>query len=457
MKLRNLGRVFLALTVSLVLVGAMDSCAYNYDGIAYVIVTGSKYNQIASYEEDYGTGRLTAVSDRPDSSGGQDPIRAVLLTRGRYVYVLNHGTPTVASDGTITWTGGNISLFSISSDGMLSYRSSYPSEGNGSVRLALSAGGNFLYVLDEFEPSGTADTTPASSTQSTASPCYDAAHKVYRSPGDVTVFSIHATTGGLSLVPNQELHNSSGADLNYFPLGCNPVDMYQGAGYLYTAEVSDPTNSSDTSGTGQIIGGGEVVYRYQAATSGQLLAVAGGSQIIGGTVGISVIDGSVSGKYIYLLDAATNSIYPFTPGANGVLSAISGGSIPNAGGAGANLEMDSLTTDSASHYLYIANAASPAMGLPDSAISAFTIDPTNGRLTPMASGTKGVFPTGSGPVCIFEDASQQFIYTADAASSVITGAAFNPYTGFLTNLAAGSIFQTVETPTWCLDIVNPDY
>jgi 6-phosphogluconolactonase len=446
MKFRNFGRVTLALAVSLVLVGGMSSCHYNYTN-SYVIVTGSQYNQIASYRLDNDTGQLWPAlnSNNNLSSGGNDPIREVLLTGGRYIYVLNHGKPTNNSDGSITWKGGNISVFSIGGDGTLSFQESYPSEGNGSVRLALSAGGSFLYVLDEYEPSGTVDNTPGQSSLSTAYPCYDSTTGLYRSVGDVTVFSIDSSTGRLYLVQNQEQQNSSGVDLTYFPVGCNPIDFYQGSGYLYIAEMSNPALGSSQTG--------EDIYAYQAGTTGQLLPPQS-PQVIPGTKGISVINGSASGTYIYVLDAATNTIYPFTSGTNGQLAAVSGGTFANEGGTGVNVGMDALTTDATSTYLYIANTASPALGQPNSAISAFIIE-SNGDLQPVTSGTSS-FPTGSGPVCIFEDPSHQYIYTADAGSSTITGSHLDPNTGILTNLAHGSTFATVGTPTWCVDSSNVD-
>lgn len=446
MKFWNLGRVTLALAVSLVLVGGMSSCHYNYTS-AYVIVTGSQYNQIASYRLDNDTGQLWPAlnSGNNQSSGGQDPVRAVLLTGGRYVYVLNHGKPTLDSSGNITWSGGNISVFSIGGDGTLAYQQSYPSQGNGSVRLSLSAGGNYLYVLDEYEPTaGNPNYTPASAAATPANPCYDATSNVYRPVGDITVFSIDNSTGRLYLVQNQEQQNSSGVDLTYFPVGCSPIDFDESAGYVYTAEVSDPANPTTA---------GEVVYAYQAGATGQLLPAPSGSQVLPGTKGISVISGGNSGKYIYVLDAATNTIYTFTSGANGLLSAISGGSYPNSSSTSG---MDAIMTDATNAYLYIANTQSPALGQSNSVISGFIISPISGDLQPIASGTNGLFPTGSGPVCIFEDPSHQYVYTANAASSTITGSHFDPQTGILSNLPKGSSFATVGTPTWCLYSSNVD-
>ncbi len=448
MKFRIFGRVALALAASLVLIGGMDSCHYDYTE-AYVIVTGSQYNQVASYLEQNETGKLFAAPGDPLSSGGYNPIRAVVLTGGRYVYVLNEGKPTMDSSGNITWSGGNISLFSIGGDGGLSYQLSYPTVGNGSIRLAISSSGNFLYVLDQYQPSGTLYTTPASTSQSAAFPCYDSTNGVYRPAADVSVFSIDTNTGRLFLIQNQQTQNPvTHQDLSYFPLGCGVVDFHQASGYLYTVENSDPNN---TQSTGPVpTGTGQVVYPYQTQTTGQLLQAPGGSQVLDGTENVTVIAGSQSGSWIYVLDSGTNLIYTFTTGGNGLLSAIASAAQPNYSGTSG---MSALTTDSSSKFLYITNTQSPALGFSTSVISAFQITAGSGILQQLP---ESPYQTGSDPVCIFEDPSHQYMYTADGVSNEITGKAIEPQTGILGNLPKGSGFPTVGTPTWCTYSANTD-
>src|SRR5580700_4731868 len=143
MKLSNFGRIALALVASLVLAFGTQSCHYNYTE-AYIIVTGSQYNQVGSYKENNDTGQLIAATS-PVSSGGSNPIRALLLNGGRYVYVLNQGKQSVDSSGNITWSGANISVFSVGGQGGLAFQLSYPSQGLGSKRLALSVSGSILY------------------------------------------------------------------------------------------------------------------------------------------------------------------------------------------------------------------------------------------------------------------------------------------------------------------------
>ena len=438
MKFRKFGRFTLALAASLFIGFGTQSCYYDYTE-AYIIVTGSQYNQVASYREDNETGVLAAAPHDPLSSGGTNPIRALLLTGGRYVYVLNQGKPTKAADGTIAWTGANVSLFSIGGDGGMAYQLSYPSQGFGSLRLALSTGGTYLYVLDEYQPGTTPSTTAASTSIGAATPCYDSASGVYRPAGDITVFSIDPSTGRLFLVQNQQQQNALGSPLSYFPVGCFPIDFHLVSNYLYTAEASDPAT-----------GNTQVVYAYNASSTGQLLQVPGGAQPITGAQSISVIGSSANASWIYILDSGANMIYTFTQGGNGLLSAITGGAYPNFTGAAG---MSALATDSGSKFLYIANTVSPGLNQSGSVISAFNITGSSGDLTTLAP---GYFGTGSNPVCIFEDPSHQYLYTADAGSSTVSGSLIDPNTGILTNLRKGSTFGTVGTPTWCLYSSNTD-
>lgn len=442
MKFRKLGRIALATAASLFIGFGTQSCYYYTE--AYIIVTGSQYNQVASYREQNQTGTLALAPHTPTSSGGVNPVRAVLLNGGRYVYVLNEGQPTMDAAGNITWTSGNISLFSIGGDGSLSYQLSYPSQGMGSLRLALASSGTYLYVLDQYQPtSSSSNVTPASATATAATPCFDSTNHVYRPAGDITVFSIDPATGRLFVVQNQQQQDALGTPLSYFPIGCGPIDFHMGSNFLYTAETSDPAT-----------GNNQVVYAYSVdSANGQLIQVPGGAQPVG-TSNMAVIGGSQDNKWIYILDNGTNMIYTYTQGGNGLLSAVADGAAPNIPGVSG---MTALTTDSADKYLFVTNNTSTGLGQTTSAISIFNIQSTG---VPTIQGTSAVaqdpYPTGSGPVCIFEDPSQQYIYTAGAVSNQVTGARYDPNTGTLKVLSSGSTFGTVGTPTWCLYSSNTD-
>ena len=198
--------------------------------------------------------------------------------------VLNEGQPAMDASGNITWTQGNISLFSIGGDGSLAYQLSYPSQGMGSIRLALSTSGTFLYVLDQYQPGTTSNVTPGTPAATPGTPCFDSTNHVYRPAGDITVFSIDASTGRLFVQQNSQQNNALGTPLSYFPVGCGPIDFHLGSNYLYTAEASDPAT-----------GNTQVVYAYSAAATGQLIQVPGGAQPIGtSNMAASIMCGSTS-------------------------------------------------------------------------------------------------------------------------------------------------------------------
>ncbi|HEX4037643.1 MAG TPA: hypothetical protein VHX37_06260 [Acidobacteriaceae bacterium] len=440
MRFSKIGRIVLALAASLFIGFGTQSCYYYTE--AYIIVTGSQYNQVASYREQNQTGILEAAPGDPQSSGGTDPIRSVLLPGGRYVYVLNEGAAKYDGAGNINWSDANIALFSIGGDGGLSYQLSYQSQGYGSIRLALGPSSNILYVLDTYQPGGTTNYTPGSPTYSAATPCYDAAYSVYRPAGDITAFSIDGSTGRLFLLTNQQQQNAQGSALTYFPVGCGAIDFHLFGQYLYTGETRDPVS-----------GATQMIYPYSVSSNGQLVQVAGGAQPAG-TENMGNFGESSNDTYLYLLDnGQDNLIYTFTAGSNGLLSAIATGAVPNTGASG----MTSIITDSQSKYAYVTNTQSTGLGNSNSLITAYEII-GGGQLIALPSGlsTGNLFKSGSGPQCIFEDPSHQYIYTGNAVSNDMVGQHFDPETGILRDLSKGSTFTVLGTPTWCLYSSNTD-
>jgi 6-phosphogluconolactonase (cycloisomerase 2 family) len=64
--------------------------------------------------------------------------------------------------------------------------------------------------------------------------------------------------------------------------------------------------------------------------------------------------------------------------------------------------------------------------------------------------TPPTYGTGSGPQCIVEDPSSQFIYTANFVDSSITGRALDPNDGVLNNLRVASSYKLQGPASWCL-------
>ena len=430
MTFRKFGQIGLALVVSLGLSFGLTSCQRDYT-VAYIYVTGAQYNQIGAYKEDNDTGALTSVPGSPFGSSGVAPVRDLVLSGGRYLYVLNQGTTTFAGDGTtpVSNTRSNIGQFSIGGDGVLGFQQSYTSQGSYPIRFGTDSSGRFFFVLDKYGP--TTEGTITSPTATPDMPCGDAAG--FHPQGEITVFNIDSTTGRLSLVTNQQQQNTQGTPLPYFPVGCFPADFYVSSGFIFTADTGTAATADQNT-----------VFVYALnATSGQL-TLTQNAPLQTGAQSISAINGNT--KYVYILDPVANMVRPFTVGTNGSLQSQTNGPINNGNNSRAGNPVQ-LTVDSSGKFLYVANAG-PASGIsnPSSDISAYTID-ASGTLANVAGSPFGT--SASGATCIFQDPSKQYIYTAGFDSNKISGALFDPNSGVLAPLRKGTDFATVGNPTYC--------
>ncbi len=437
MKLKKSGQIFLAMAVSLGLSFGLTSCVNDYT-VAYLYVTGSYQNQIGAFKISNNTGNLTTIPGSPFGSGGTNPIREVVSTSGRYLYILNAGTASApGANGNFTYKSTNITVYSVGGDGVLAPQQTYTSQGYGSIRMALSVSGGYLYVLDEYAPAAGNDSSGnpliASKTLEPGLSCQDSSG-IYHPVGDITVFSVDSNTGRLSLVTNSQLQTPTGAQLTYFPVGCEPIDLKVTGGYAYVADTYDP-----------VTGNRYTVFPYAINSSSGQLTTTQNTEFVTGAASISAIGSDAATKYIYILDPVNNEIWYYTVGSQGLLQAVTTSPTSNsATSAGNPIE---LTSDSKSQFLYIANAG-PTSGIskPNSDITAYSIA-SNGALAPTAPGE---FGTGSSPRCILEDPSNQYIYTADFDSNTVTGHVLDPNSGVLTNMRNQSTYPTVGNPTWCV-------
>ncbi len=436
MKFKKFGQIGLALVVSLGLGFGITSCSNNFT-VAYLYVTGSQYNQIGGFNILNNTGNLKAVSKSPFGSGGTDPLRAVVSNGGRFLYVLNHGKSSTDASGNVTYTGSNISVFSIGGNGTLAFQQSYTSQGTGSLRLGFSSAGSFLYVLDEYMPQKNAagQIVTVSTTKSDAFPCPDSTNPgLWHPTGAITAFSVDNATGRLSLITNNQQQDPNGAQLTTFPVGCGPIDQKVTGGYVFVADNGPEPGTTNT----------QTIFEYQLNSSSGQLTLTQNTELITTADQISTIGSDASARYFYVIDTGGNQIFYYTIGSNGLLQAVTGSPTPNTATASNPV---AFTSDSKSKFLYIANAG-PASGTtnPNSVITGFTIA-SNGVLSPIAGGTT---QTGSGPQCILEDPSNQYIYDADFVSSTVTGHVLDPNSGVLTDLRNNTSYATVGNPTWCV-------
>src|SRR5580704_6420258 len=427
MKFSKFGRISLALAVSLGTGIGVTSCSTDH-AVGYFYVTGSQYNQISAFRIDNNLGQLTVVPNSPFASGGVNPIKAAVANAGKFLYVLNAGcggtsqiacpTGTPANE-----TGANISLFTIGGKGALSFQACYTSQGNLPVSIQLDSSGTHLFVLDSTVPD---PTTCAFSVPGGSAGC-----------GDITSFNIDPNTGRLSLITNQGAKNASGTNLSYFPVGSGPINfvVVPSNSFIYTIESGSGTGNDPTQG----------IFVY-ANSNGQL-TLSQNTVIHTGAIQLSYI--YASAKYVYTIDAQNGTtpgvIQPWTIGTNGALQSLVGGQVANSGTVA---NPGPMIVDHQNKFLYLANMGPNLTATSEaSSVSAYFIDPTTSRLTPLA--TSVPFGAGSSPRCILEDPSNQYIYTANYADSTVTGAIINSSTGTLTNLRKLTSFAAAGQPTWC--------
>lgn len=407
MTFRRFGRISRALVVSMAVVLGMSACGGYTVGFMWVL--GTQYNQIAGFKIDDYTGNLTAMVNSPYPSGGTDPVSIAVRPTGNFVFVINKGT--FNSNG-VSKGDGNVAVFSVGEDGILTFQASYNTAGNTPVWASTDLTGNYLYVLDSQAPD-----------------------YATTGNGDITVFAVDGSTGRLQLVPNQLIKNAQGQQLNYFEVGPAPTMMRVGGQCLYTLDSGDQT-----------------IYPYGVGGGGQLVVEAI-SRIIVGQPGVTNLTSlNVSGGNVYLTDAAPTSaspggrILPFTTGTGCSLS-------PQADGAVNNLPTTSdpvySMTDSRSKFLYVLNHSSTNPQYAASTISAFVIE-TTGALVPVTD-PSNPYPVGNGPVCMVEDPSNQYVYTSNYNDGSLTGKYINAQTGQLSDLSRGSNFEATGLAT-CLGI-----
>jgi 6-phosphogluconolactonase len=405
----------------------VTSCSTDHT-VGYFWVTASQFNQISGFKIDNNVGNLTATPNSPYASGGAHPIKELVANAGKFLYVLNAGcggTSQVACPAGTTDTGANIALFTVGGGGSLSFQAAYNSQGNNPVSFQTDSAGSHLFVLDSTVPDPTTCTGYVSGKPDTI--C-----------GDITAFNIDPNTGRLSLITNQTVKNGNGTNLSYFPVGSSPINfiVVPSNSFVYVIEK----------GSGSAADPFQSVFVY-AQSAGQL-TLTQNTPIPTNATELTYIYAST--KYVYLIDAeggnSPGQILPYTTGTNGALQSLVGGQVDNSGTVA---NPGPMIVDHQGKFLYLADQGPNLTPTSEaSSVSAFFIDQTTGRLTPLA--TSVPFGSGSSPQCILEDPSNQFLYTANFSDSTVTGAVINSTTGTLTTLRKNTSFAAAGQPTWCI-------
>lgn len=439
MKFRNFGKALLMTALSAGVVLGVTSCVQSYT-VGFLYVTGTVTAQsssngiITGFKIDHNTGKLTPIAGLPVSSGGANPVRAVLITGSRFLYVLNRGANSANGSNCTTadpCENANITQFAVGANGILTPQETFYPTGGNPFRLIGDSTGNFLYVLDHDSPSSAAC---ALALGSSATAC-----------GDIEAYQINQTTGRLQLIVNAQVTAANGSALPNFPVPANPIDFLLSGGNIFTLSGTPAT--------------GDSVFPYTfSASSGQLTVNQNSSQPLTGvpanTGGLveqarAIVAG---GGAIYILDdepitsngvTSPSQLLPYSVGVNGALLAQTTGVVP-----------DDPTLSNpiylivSGKYLYVANQGdNTSTNNGQSGIAGYVINPSTYQLTYIPGEPWG---TGGGPQCLVADPSSQFIYTANFNDSTVTGEVIDPNSGTLKSMRVASTYSLTGPATWCV-------
>ena len=164
MKFMKFGKALLMSALSLGVVFSVSSCVRSYT-VGFLYVTGTVTAQpsgdgiITGFKIDHNTGRLAAIDGLPVSSGGANPVRAVLLLGSKFLYVLNRGVNSTGGSECTTadpCQNSNIVEFAVGGNGILTEQQTFSTQGINPFRMIADASGSYLYVLEHDAPSSAA-------------------------------------------------------------------------------------------------------------------------------------------------------------------------------------------------------------------------------------------------------------------------------------------------------------
>jgi 6-phosphogluconolactonase (cycloisomerase 2 family) len=472
MKFTKFGKALLISALSAGVVLSVTSCIQDYS-VGYLYVTGtvtagtSSNGIVSGFKIDHNTGQLTAINGLPVSSGGANPVRAVLLTGSRFFYVLNRGVSSNPAGSNICTTqypcqNSNITQYAIGANGILTSQETFYTQGLNPFRMIADSSGSYIYVL-EHDSKGADGINPSSSTNQ--NPNCAAALTGATTCGDITAFSVNSTTGRLQLILNNQVTAAGGGTpLTYFPIPANPVDFVMTGGSILTLSgkptitaAAPCTTAAELASTYPYVCGTTVYPYAQNSSNGQLTVSQNSAQTLNIAQGTAIVTG---GGYVFVLDneapnpnptVASSQMLPYSVGSGGALLPAVSGPIPDDPNQSNPIY---LVQENKGKWFYVANQGNnvTGSGTAQSGIAGYVINSTF-QPTEMA-GTPIGFGTGAGPQCLVEDPSNQYFYTANFNDSSVSGQSIDENAGTLRPLnqttKAPTEYTLTGPPTWCL-------
>jgi 6-phosphogluconolactonase (cycloisomerase 2 family) len=321
------------------------------------------------------TGAITVGGETP--AQGTSPTGLALSPSRQFLYAVNS-------------FGNTISIFSIANDGTLTLTGTPIQAGNGPNEAVIDPSGQYLLVTNNYgnNPTG----------------------------GDISVYSINATTGGLTEVAGSP-----------FPANANPSQIL----FTHSGQFVYVVNP----GIGMVSG-----FSFNLATG--VLSQLPSSPVFSGT-GAADLAVDASDQFLYVANLTANNPPPYqsTTGnisafnivsGTGALTPILGSPFTSTSGNGPS----AITVDPSGRFVYAVTSGS------SNSVWCFTITPTNGELVPAANSP---FSVAAGGLFALFDPSGNFLFIGSQAAHGVQGYTYNPSTGALKSIA-GSPFSTTVSP-----------
>jgi 6-phosphogluconolactonase (cycloisomerase 2 family) len=296
-------------------------------------------------------------------------------------------------------------------------------------------------------------------------------------PGLLTAYSIDPSTGGLTTSGNQPVTfpvawpfggitriaiDPSGRFLyllHYTGIHAYTIDQNTGALTEVAGSPFNPGSANfltfDKSGTHLYVASptspiapvNTLISAFSVDSSGALVPLANY------TITNELSTLATAGNYLYVAGYYTNSITTFTISLSGELTRdVPGSTIAT------DIGPYSIAVDASGSVLYTTNDGEPTANEPTpGSVSAFTIDPSTGTLTPVAGNPLPIAAAGpisidnTGKFLFVPEAAGVAVYAINSASGMLSAVAGSPFSA-----GAGPVLVTVDPANQFVYVVNRD-
>jgi 6-phosphogluconolactonase len=355
--------------------------------VDFVYVTSAKaagpnnYGEVDVYEINSESGRMRQIITSPFPSGGRNPVAEAVSPDEADLYVINRDDNSIVQ-------------FIVGSDGKLYPQNTVNTPGI--FPLAVTVSGNFLYVVDTYQPLPTCNP---------ASPC----------SGSIAVFPMLNAAQAGALKPAQPADTlgtpvvNTSISASYWPLllsGTAAPDVFVPTAVTVAGSSANVyiTGYDSTTSIGYVFG-------FTTGSDGTLTAISGFPVAVG--THPSAVASDSTGSYLYVTDSVQNVVYGFQI-AGGGLTPLSGSPFATGG------QPSAIVLDSTGKYAMVANGQ-------DSNLGVYSV--SSGSLNRL-----GTYTTGTQPVAIGIDPSlNQYVFSANFLGNNVSGFQLNPSDGSLLN------------------------